>query len=441
MSEHEKKTLFFVKSPEYKLTALETYLKKRKYLVYIESDIKDALLLMIEVQPDFLFIALDHSNAKIASLPQIANQSILTHIIPFTHSSAREDMRKLDYSRFAHKIFPPMSGPAIERMIAKIERENMLEETSYLEKKLDKVKVEKSKDEMRLIKSKAVENYELVKSTATIENEDIKKAKRSSFIIQKGVRSVQLKTKNDFFSQAKKTPMSDEKIANLHNEYETKIKLDLADMIETYQPEPLTGLPPSENLVKKAYCLLIQSEAWCGYLVTMSNLRIDAQVLEPIFKNWVAHYFKDLDEEDSSDFYEIDIKSTEFKSWIKSRSEYYEILNQNDSELAMGFIGIDPADLYIAYDDQNDLIGVPLDVIPVDTDLEFSLHLHLPENKKYLLYTPVNQKLSIHQKQRLLDKKIEKLFIPAEFEHEIRNIKVKGYLQALFEEIKSETSA
>ncbi len=443
MVESQNKSLFFIKSPDHKLSAIELFLKKRNYTVHIESDIKEALIKVIEKQPDFVFLALDHPNSKISSLPGIINQSLKTQIIPFVHSNSREDMRKLDYSHFQYKIYPPMSGPAIERLILKTDKEKMLAElgpaASAQENKFPQYT--KTKDEMIQIRSKAVEKFELITREETNDNEYAQKIKQPGFIIQKGVASGLLKTKNDFFAKTQKKPIAADQIINLKEDFKNRIKTDLSDVFETYHPlqtEHETNVVPLEPAETKAYCLLIQSEIWCGYLISLSDIPLEPHLLEPIFKNWVDQHFKEIDTESGRDFVEIEIRFRDFKPWIQSKSDYFEILKVNNSEFVMGFMGINPSELHLPFDEENELIEVELDLVPLDQNLDFSLHLHLPENKKFLLYTPLNQKMSLQQKQRLANKKVEKLYVPIEFEGSLRKIRIKKYLNNLIDDIKKD---
>jgi hypothetical protein len=453
MSEEQNKTLFFIKSPNHRLTAIESFLKKRNYDVYIETDVKESLIKVIELQPDFVFIALDHPNQKVNSLPQIIDQSIMTHIIPFVQNSTKEEIRKLNYGGFAHKIFPPISGPAIERLINKITKEKTLDAQETVEVQPKRTSIGHDKEEMIQIKSKAVQNFDAAEDEKASENgQSTATEKKSSVIIQKGRRSQELKTKNDFLSKTKKTSLDEVKRSQLKKDFDEKIKSDLIDVIETYQqvmpanhetPDYELSNEETELLLensKKAHCLLIQSESWCGYLVAHCNIEIELSALEPVFKNWVNQQFENVYTSEDSDYFEISIDPKNFKTWAEKKSDYFEVVDVNQSKLIICFFPIEPAELVVHVNEENDLIEVLLELIPVDTDLDLSLYLHLPENKKYLLYTPTHQRLSFSQKQKLIDKKVEKLFTPSEFEKEYKKILTEKQLEQLFEELLRESS-
>ncbi len=448
MSEVSNKSLFFIISPDKKLTAIESFLKKRNYKVYIESDLKDALIRLIEIQPDFVFLALDHLNPKVSSLSKIIDQSIITHLIPFVHSSAREEIRKLNYGGFTHKIFPPLSGPGIERLVLKIEKEKSAE--ALQDALAQKSYLVENQTEIVKIKQMAVDHYNSTVVSADEEEQQKIKMQKSSVIIQKGARAQLLKSKNEFLTKVKKSSLSEAKKKEIKKDLETQIKSELLDLIQTYQQdeEPNeqnkvvsidNNAPVVEAKSSIAKCLLIQSEKWCGYLVAYSNIEIELSALEPILKNWVNQRFENLLESDDSDYFEMKINPETFKAWAPMNAELYDSIQFNQTEIFISFFGIDPSELIMTFDEENELIEIQLDLIPIDEDLQFSLHLHLPENKKFLLYTPAYQKLSPTQKKRLQDKKVDRLFTPAVFEKECKKLIIEHELKNLIEEIQIES--
>lgn len=117
-----KKTLFFLKSPKHNLSAIETFLKRRDFEVVSISDYKEAVGRVIPLNPDYVFLAWDHPQEQVINLPKLLAQSCTSKIIPFINSSDKIQHRKLQSSSLSPKLFPPLSGPGIQRLIAKIEQ-------------------------------------------------------------------------------------------------------------------------------------------------------------------------------------------------------------------------------------------------------------------------------------------------------------------------------
>lgn len=122
MENNDKRTLFFLKSPKHNLTAIENFLKKRDFNVVSISDYKEAVGKVIPLNPDYIFMAWDHPQEQVMNLPKLLKQSCTSRIIPYINSSDKHQHRKLQSSGFDIKLFPPLSGPGIQRMIAKIEQ-------------------------------------------------------------------------------------------------------------------------------------------------------------------------------------------------------------------------------------------------------------------------------------------------------------------------------
>lgn len=122
MSDQSQISVFIIKSPKHNISAVEMYMKKRGFLVESQSDLKIALQRIIETTPKYTLLAWDYPNDKITQLPKLLLQSVMTQIIPFSASSEKQHIRQLQISQFPNKIYPPLSGPAIQRLILKLEK-------------------------------------------------------------------------------------------------------------------------------------------------------------------------------------------------------------------------------------------------------------------------------------------------------------------------------
>lgn len=125
----ETYSLFILKSNAQGLRAGETYLRNRKWIVGSGINMREALAYIIQKHPTYIMICADHPNKKIKILPKLLSQAFPVKIIAYTESSAPSAMTALREMNQTYNLYPPVSGPAIERMILKIKKD---EETKAL---------------------------------------------------------------------------------------------------------------------------------------------------------------------------------------------------------------------------------------------------------------------------------------------------------------------
>ncbi len=114
-----KKNLLIIKSKSYRMEGVKHFLENRDWRVYITSDLKSGLEYMLSEQPAFIMISMDHPAKAVRKLPRVLPQVSQACIIPFAENSSSASSKALNdvNSRFA--IFPPVTGPAIERTVFK----------------------------------------------------------------------------------------------------------------------------------------------------------------------------------------------------------------------------------------------------------------------------------------------------------------------------------
>ena len=123
MSEEVKApTLLFVKNFAHQIGPVEKFLKKRGFNVVIEMDIKSGMDRILEINPEYIFLAWDHKNENIRMMPKTIYQSCTGQVVPFIMSTQRDQIIQLESSGFENKLYPPLSGPAIMRVISKYEK-------------------------------------------------------------------------------------------------------------------------------------------------------------------------------------------------------------------------------------------------------------------------------------------------------------------------------
>ncbi len=483
MSENVRTKIFFLKSHPADLIAVENYLTKRDYEVMSEYDLREALAKLMQFNPDFIFIAWDHPHERVHTIPRFISQSIPAKVVPYIQSTSKEQHRRLESSGFIHKIYPPVSGPGVIRTILKLEKEIAQKSLEQNKKEFEEAKSKETG--FTHISGAARRNEKLqnflnemdTTTTAMVTTESQPVANKSNLHLQKGVRGELLK-----INQSKLQNLDLKKIDvplknSLKAEFQNTIKNKIVDIAQTYkendevtlnysipksikptthanQPTPAeeAASVPTEGAKKtlmevtgnkepfqKMLCLIVQSESWCGYLLVASQLPMNAQDYHAILQNWLQSQFVNMTEIADNDYFDITLENTEdinLKSWANEKADYLETINIEDHEVLICFFSINPKHLIIEANESYEMLEVPLKIISSDKKIGLSLFLHLPDNKKYILYTPAHQILSNQQKNKLMDKFIEKLFTPLDFEKELNKIKAEAFLNDSVKQIK-----
>lgn len=449
MAIFEKKVLLFIKSPTHNLRQVESFLKRREFDVYIESDIKAAISKVIEMRPNFIFLALDHSNPKVMNLPSLIAQASAATIVPYIMSTAKVDTRKFDISNLNPKLYPPVSGPAIERLVLKygkhiIATETVLKKMNSRDNKSDSASIMKEYL-LSSIESAVTEN---INESYTAEDSQNQQKSKIQF------RHNSIHKRNEFLIKSKNSKISSAATNGLKNTLQDKIKHPLESLINALKeteenatgtenfdnklmrfanPEATSTLAVSANL--KAYFLSVYSDEWCGYLMLTADVNLEFSSIDIIFSDWIKLQFNNLQEADEYDFLEFKNIDSNMIQSLNKNAEYFESIKINDNNVSISFLSVDPSKMMLELNDEKNLIRIPTDEIPAEAELNFSLHLHLPENKKYLMYTQANKKFSHEQKNRLLANKVMTLYTPLDFEKEYRKFIFEKNIKDFYENL------
>lgn len=422
-----KKKLFFVASNSKNIKYVENFLLKRNFEVLLDSDLDSSLSRIISLQPDFIFLPLDHANGRIVAMINAINSLTKGVTVLFVQNNTKESIRKLEYSKCPFKLYPPMSGPAVERLVLKTIKANATTTTTTE------------------IKSKEA-NLEVFESNFS--NVNVIENQSNIAFVQKGRRGELLKTKNQQLGTYQRKELSEQLRQELKTGFGDKVKMPIADLIETYYDNgPSAPAGPSTKNFQEAsssvdnyearsstYCLTIQSLTWCGYLIIHADFEIDFSLAKNVFQTWLASHLVELQEFTETDQFQISITNPDYQTFAKAEAEYIEVLSIYDKEVTVSFFSVDPQNLSI---DLLELqhIGIPVQMIPTAHVLPLNAFVYLPLNQKFLLFALQNEKVDVTKLQRLSEKSIEKLYTPIEFEKEFRALRAEEFLNSLMKKL------
>lgn len=102
---------------------VEQYLANRDWTVISATTLKAALACIVKEKPDYIFLAADHPNKKVKILPKLIAQAFGIRTIGFIESTSTLAMQSLNELKLEYVLLPPVSGPAIERLISRIKKD------------------------------------------------------------------------------------------------------------------------------------------------------------------------------------------------------------------------------------------------------------------------------------------------------------------------------
>lgn len=112
-----------LKTKQQSLKQAEQFLRNRQWQIVSTTNLRDAIAAVIQRQPEFILVAADHPNKKVRALPKLIGQAFPVKVIGFVESSSSAGMAVLHEMGLEYNVFPPVSGPAIERIVLKMKRD------------------------------------------------------------------------------------------------------------------------------------------------------------------------------------------------------------------------------------------------------------------------------------------------------------------------------
>ena len=119
-NEEHSQSVFIIKKSQNSLRQAETYLKHRNWNLRVAFDIKHALVAILKDPPKYIIISVEHPHPKVLLLPKIIAQVLKCVVIPYAESNSPLVLSKLNEVGSEFILFPPVSGPAIERVIKRV---------------------------------------------------------------------------------------------------------------------------------------------------------------------------------------------------------------------------------------------------------------------------------------------------------------------------------
>ena len=132
----------------------------------------------------------------------------------------------------------------------------------------------------------------------------------------------------------------------------------------------------------------------------------------------------------------MQIKEVEFEGWALTQADFLRKSVHDGNEIAMAFFPHKDVSKTLDESASEKMLKMSLDELKEDVALEFDLYIYMPENNKYLLYTPQGKPIQGKQKDRLIEKGVTHMHLRKESVQDVKKYRAQNYLNDKIEAYK-----
>ncbi len=417
--------MLILKAQTYSLAATEVFLRNRGWRLFTTTDVKEALLKLVEQKFTYVLLSVDHPNKKTSLLPQLIRHKFSTVVMCYSENTSTLSYNRLNAADCEYKIYAPVTGPAVERTITKYLRD--LQTRSLLTIKPDAVEslLYRPPHEDPRIESTGV----FVKGKGRSRGFGSVTAKDQNFNeIEGRIRSEHRKDpefQQRHFSQRKKRSDALDTIIARGSQMSLLENVEFQDGIIEH---------PVEETIHSG-CIIVESERFSGYLVTAMghNEHISDEFLAGVKKK-LFKYLKDNGEHlTESEALDITLKPVAFEPWALEYADFLRTSVHKGDEVAIAFFPRRPVYVTLENSVHKDMATIHLKDLKGDREVNFDLYLYLATNKKYVLYTPQGSVFYQKQLNRLKQQGVTHMHIPKTATEAVAKYNAQNYLNDLVE--------
>lgn len=355
MKKDISRSLLILSAEPRTLLPCEQFLGNRGWKVTVTGDEKTALSFLIERRPSFFMISVQHANKKTRTLHKLLAQTLPdVCVIYFAEHNNLETYRRLAQSEHPHRVHAPITGPGIERAVNKF-----LKETHERE----------LQQELYLKSLSDVEQREIL-SWAPVDRGD-------DSLLSRGVG----------------------------------LALDFAvNKADGVVREPLAGK------ITNTACIVIESVRFSGYLIAaMAGDRPFDEAFVGLIRERLVQFLRENGEGVKDDeSFPMKVREVEFQDWATDYAEFLKKSVHEGQEVAFAFFPVNEVAEHIGDSRFENMSTVRVEDLIAETEVDFGVHLFLPANQKFLLYTPKGSVFFAKQKDRLVKAGVKELHIKNE---------------------------
>lgn len=404
-------SLLIIKSTARALEPAEEILKRHGWNLISTTEIDEAISIMLKHQPQFVMISVDHPSRKLMAFRQVIQQSFSCCVIMFAEYLDTQSYKRLANSKTEYLVYPPVTGPAIERTINKYHKDQADTQTlaNSLLPKVESLKISGLKQQLEKL---AIESL-------------------SSEIVEP---SFVMAPEHDF--------AGDETLIPTRNHKDTPILRGSRDAFESSLSNTSHRATAKTTLqeVNQAACFSVKSHYQSGYLViaTSGDKEVDSNLVSMIREKLLAFLSNNGEDAVSEEGLSLNLNSVPFDEWAIEKAEFLRKGIHEDNEIALAYFPRKDVHCQLDSSSQDNMLTISLVELTPDTAVEFDLYLYLPANQKYILYTPKGAVLYSRQKEKLTRQGVSQMHFLARESENFKAYRVQNFLNKNIDTYKEE---
>lgn len=434
------KTILILKSNALTLQSAEQFLKSRGWAVMSTVSLTESVQFLFENKIDYFIICGNHPQKKVKQFPKLFKQFTELQFITYTDMANTPNIAILQEMGVPYQVLPPVSGPAIERVIFRIEKD------SKQNKEVNKTNLlndQKNATERKKVQENIKKFIESAEDDSSIPNLDLAAGTNSP--VDGGSMSVEtfaeyenrvkFQKQKSYSSKEKDYPYlsevtpSEKPIVQQKPppEFERKIE----NILDTSVKPTETSLPVEKiERAQNCICFKIESTNFRGFLVAAmgKNRKLDEELLMAVQTKLTEVLQQEGAIIDDSKPMDIKIRPVNFEEWAIDKAEFLKKSIHDGNEVAMAFFPINKTSPQFGESVAQDMLSIDIDDLANDVPVSFDVYIHLPANNKYILYTPKNGLFLSSQKERLKAKGIDKMHAKKDTVEEIKKYHAENSL-------------
>lgn len=362
------------------LLSAETFLANRDWSVFATEDEKTALTYLVEQRPSFMMISVEHPNRKVAGLHKLLKQTYPDLcVILFAEEYSLESHRTLIMTDHPYRVHPPITGPAIERSVNR-----------YLKEVHEK----------------------------TVQEELFNK-------------SFKRRMEREGWGELSWVPVNRDEDSLLSRGAGLAIE-ECVNKADGVVRSRLNGSTTNTA------CIVIESPKFSGYLIAaMAGDRPFDDGFVGMIRQRLIRFLREKGERVSEgESFPMKIREVRFESWALDYAEFLKKTVHEGQELALAFFPVSEVTPLVKDSALKDMCTIRVEDLRADTEVDFNVHLFLPANQKFLMYTPKGCVFYGHQRERLLKSGVKELHIHQDDVKAFRRYRARCQVEVLIHEFE-----